>query len=118
MPGLGVDVILGMNWMKQWEVVIDTAKRVVSLKEPVKAGTFLVPLPSRTNLQSMSCATKVTSIQNVLVVCEFSDVFPDELPRLPLDRDIEFAIELVPGTVPISRRPYRMPPNELAELKK
>jgi hypothetical protein len=43
-------VILGMNWMKQWEVVIDTAKRVVSLKEPVKAGTFLVPLPSQTDL--------------------------------------------------------------------
>jgi hypothetical protein len=45
-------------------------------------------------------------------------VFPDELPRLPPDRDVEFAIELIPGTAPISRRPYRMPPNELAELKK
>jgi hypothetical protein len=92
MPGLGVNVILGMNWMKQWEVVKDTTKRVVSLKEHVKAGTFLVPLPSRIDLQSMSCATKVTSIQDVLVVCEFPDVFPDELPGLPLDRYIEFAI--------------------------
>jgi hypothetical protein len=45
-------------------------------------------------------------------------VFPDELPGLPLDRDVEFAIELIPGTPPISRRPYRMPLNELAELKK
>jgi hypothetical protein len=51
------------------------------------------------------------------VVCEFLDVFPDELPGLPPDRDVEFAIELVPGTAPISRRPYKMPPNELAELK-
>jgi hypothetical protein len=52
------------------------------------------------------------------VVCEFPDVFLDELPGLPPDRDVEFAIELIPGTAPISRRPYRMPPNELAELKK
>jgi hypothetical protein len=51
------------------------------------------------------------------VVCEFSNVFPDELPGLPPDRDVEFKIELVPSTTPISRRPYRMPPNELAELK-
>ena len=51
------------------------------------------------------------------VVCEFLDIFLDELPGLPPDRDIEFKIKLIPGTVPISRRPYRMPPNELAELK-
>jgi hypothetical protein len=44
-------------------------------------------------------------------------VFPDELSGLPPDRDVEFAIELVPRTPPISRRPYQMPPNELAELK-
>ena len=51
------------------------------------------------------------------MVCEFPDVFPNELPGLPPDRDAEFKIELVLGTAPISRRPYRMPPNELAELK-
>ena len=50
-------------------------------------------------------------------MCEFLDVFPNDLPGLPPDRDIEFKIKLVPGTAPISRRPYRMPPNELAELK-
>ena len=54
---------------------------------------------------------------DIPVVCEFSDVFPEELPGLPPDREVEFKIELVPGTAPISRRPYRMPPNELAELK-
>ena len=57
-------------------------------------------------------------LADIPVVCEYPDVFPDELPGMPPDRDVEFAIELQPGTAPISRRPYRMPPNELAELKK
>ena len=52
------------------------------------------------------------------VVCEYPDVFPDDLPGMPPDRNVKFAIELQPGTAPISRRSYRMPPNELAELKK
>jgi hypothetical protein len=51
------------------------------------------------------------------VVCEFSDVFLEDLSGLPSERDVEFVIELKPGTAPISRRSYRMPPNELAELK-
>jgi hypothetical protein len=51
------------------------------------------------------------------VVCEFLDVFPEDLPGLPLERDVEFVNELKSGTTPISRRSYRMPPNELAELK-
>jgi hypothetical protein len=57
-------------------------------------------------------------VERILVVCEYPDVFPDELSGMPPDRDIEFAIELQPGTAPISKRPYRMPPAELAELKK
>jgi hypothetical protein len=57
-------------------------------------------------------------LKKILVVCEYADVFPDELPGMPPDWDIEFAIELQPGTAPISKWPYRMPPAELAELKK
>jgi hypothetical protein len=57
-------------------------------------------------------------LDKILVVCEYADVFPDELPRMPPDRDIEFAIEFQADTTPISKRPYRMPPDELAELKK
>ena len=53
-----------------------------------------------------------------MVVCEFPDVFPDELPGMPPDRDIEFIIELIPGTGPIAQRPYRMNPAEMVELKK
>jgi hypothetical protein len=61
---------------------------------------------------------EVIPIHQIPVVCEFSDVFLDELPGLSPDRDVEFGIELIPGTAPISRRPYRMHPDELAELKK
>jgi hypothetical protein len=52
------------------------------------------------------------------VVCEFLDVFPEELPGMPPDRELEFAIEIVPGTAPIYKKYYRMPGPELAELKK
>jgi hypothetical protein len=57
-------------------------------------------------------------LEDIRVVREYPDVFPGELPGMPPDRDIEFLIELLPGTPPISKRPYRMPINELVELKK
>ena len=52
------------------------------------------------------------------MVKDFPDVFPEELPGMPPDRDIEFLIELLPGTGPISKRPYRMPAKDLEEIKK
>jgi hypothetical protein len=58
------------------------------------------------------------STEGLRVVCEFPDVFPEELPGMPPDRDIEFVIELIPSTAPIFKRPYRMAANQLAELKK
>jgi hypothetical protein len=61
---------------------------------------------------------KVTTSEEIKVVQEYLDVFPEELSGMPPDRDIEFLIELLPGTPPISKRPYRMPVNELVELKK
>jgi hypothetical protein len=59
-----------------------------------------------------------TSLNEIRVVQEYPDVFPEDLPGMPTDRDIEFIIELLPRTPPISKRPYRMPVNELVELKK
>jgi hypothetical protein len=63
------------------------------------------------------CAVTVKEVKDIPVVREFLDVFPEDLPGLPPERDVEFVIELQPGTTPISRRSYRMPPKELAELK-
>jgi len=61
---------------------------------------------------------KGTSIEDIRIVNEYLDVFPEELPGMPPDRDIEFIIELLLGTAPKAKRPYRMGVNELAELKK
>ena len=58
-----------------------------------------------------------SKIQSMLVVCEFPNVFPEELPGLPPNREVEFSIDLVPCTTPISIAPYRMAPIELKELK-
>jgi hypothetical protein len=55
---------------------------------------------------------------NIRMVRDFPDVFPEELPRIPPDREVEFFIDLLPGTAPISKRPYRMSVEELKELKK
>jgi hypothetical protein len=57
-------------------------------------------------------------LEDIRVVSEFTDVFPEDLPGMPPDRDIEFSIELIPGTAPISKRPYRLDVKDLAELKK
>jgi hypothetical protein len=78
---------------------------------------FWVTLPCRLELSSVSFATQATSIEEILVVHEFPYVFPEDLLGLPPKRDVAFAMELKPGTSPISRRPYMMPPNELVELK-
>jgi hypothetical protein len=57
------------------------------------------------------------AISDVPVVCEYEDVFPEELPSLPPDRDVEFVINLMPGTAPIAQSPYRMAEVELKLLK-
>ena len=57
-------------------------------------------------------------MKKVLIVCEYPDVFLDELLGMPPDRDIKFMIDLVLGIGPIAKRPYRMAANELTKLKK
>jgi len=116
-PGLVLDVIIGMNKMTDWGAVIDAGHRTISLKDPQGEGMLQVRLPRPFDFASLSCAVQVVPLEHILVVSEFPDVFPEELLGLPPEREVEFAIELIPGTAPISRRPYRMPPNELAELK-
>ena len=117
LPGVGIDVILGMKWMNGNGVLIDTSTRVVMLRDPMDKKGFLVQLTHDIAIHNTANTTLAKAIEDILVVCEFPDVFTDDLPGLPPDREVEFKIELILGMAPISRRPYRMPPNELAELK-
>jgi hypothetical protein len=97
--------------------VIDALHRTIRLNLPDSKSHLLIQLPIPKRIVERICATSVKEIYDIPVACEFLDVFPDDLPGLPPDREVEFVIELKPSTAPISRRAYRMPPNELAELK-
>jgi hypothetical protein len=74
--------------------------------------------PQAPKAEPMVCSMQVASIEEVPVVCEYPDVFPEELPGMPPERDLEFIIDLIPRTAPIAKRPYIMAANELEELKK
>ena len=58
---------------------------------------------------------EVLKLDDIFILREFSNVFPEDLPRIPINREIEFSIDLLPGTFPISKEPYRMAPTELKE---
>jgi hypothetical protein len=111
-----MDVILGMDWMNRHKVVLDISQRMVEINSPVVGATTLY-LPYKDDVNPHSYVAITSQLEEIPVVREFADVFPDELPGMPPDRDVEFVIELQPVTAPISKRPYRMPPKELAELK-
>jgi hypothetical protein len=112
----GMDVLLGMNWMTRHRVSLDIPSRAVEIDSPDHEPTILYLSQGEYN-NSCAYAVEGTKLKDIPIVCEYPDIFPDDLPGMPLDRDTEFIIELQPGTAPISKRPYRMPPNELAELK-
>jgi hypothetical protein len=113
----GMDIILGADRMTHHRVVLDVAARALEICSPTSEDQVLY-LPSQDSTQSCAFAMMESPVKKIPVVCEYADVFPNELLGMPPDRDIEFAIELQPGTTPISKRPYQMPPAELEELKK
>jgi hypothetical protein len=105
-----------MDWMTTYGRVIDCASRAITFTTP--EGTRI---RYKSNLDFKDIRLnhlKGVSLDKVVVVREYPDVFPEELPGMPPDRDIEFLIELLPGTGPIAKRPYPLSPDELKELKK
>jgi hypothetical protein len=112
-----IDVILGMNWLAQHKAILNTDLRTIRLSYGQEEVLLSIPVTIPAKPLGRVYEAIIPEIQDIPVVCEFPDIFLEDLPGLPPERDVEFVIELKPGTTPISRRSYRMPPNELAELK-
>ena len=108
-------MILGTDWLSKYEGNIECASKSILLTTPEGRRIKYVSrhVPKRTQV---NCLTGVVQ-EEVPVVRDFSDVFPEELPGMPPDRDIEFLVELLPGTGPISKRPYRMPAKDRWKLR-
>jgi hypothetical protein len=99
----GIDVILGMETLVRCHLSAPDGQEVtVSASEP----------------SGILCQMEARPTDGIRMVSEFPDVFSDDLPGMPPDHDIEFSIDLLPGTAPIAKRPYRMAPVEHEEVKK
>ena len=124
------DVILGMDWLMAHRAVIDYDRRRVIAYTPddvcvMFQGGKHNALPqavydSRWHGQLNGLLASLTLEDEVRqefglprAVCEYEDIIPNELPRLPIQRDVDFTIELHPGASPISMTPHRMAPAEL-----
>jgi hypothetical protein len=118
----GIDMILGMDWLSKHNGLIDCAKKATRLtpssgKELEYVAENLVMDKAASNRIVLNHLDAVSTL-DIRTTSKFLDDFPEELPGMPPDREIEFVIELVPSTTPIFKRPYRLAANQLAELKK
>ncbi|XP_070046060.1 uncharacterized protein [Nicotiana tomentosiformis] len=104
MPFQDYDVIVGIYWLHRHHALVDCRKMICQGCDAYLAHIVDTRLGS-------------PSIKDIPTVCDFPAVFPDDLPGLPPEREIEFPIKLVPGTTPISIVPYRMASAELKDLK-
>jgi hypothetical protein len=116
LSGQGIDVILGMSWTKRHKAVLDVSARLVHLNSPVY-GRVTLHLPAISRIKASLHHVVERRLEDIYVVREFPNLFPDDLPGMPPERAIEFKIELQPGTAPISKAPYKMSREELADLK-
>ncbi|KAL8119251.1 hypothetical protein AgCh_016682 [Apium graveolens] len=129
------DVIAGMDWLSSNRAQIDYERKKVKIrvqneKEVVFKGQqqnqkFLIMLQAKRLLRKgneaylayvIDTKKEVPNIQDIPVVNEFEDVFPENLPGLPSDQEIKFVIELAPGMTSVSKAPYRLAPVEMKEL--
>jgi hypothetical protein len=99
------DIILGMNWLSKHKILIDCVKKSIKLTTPDGKELEYVaePVVAAKGIINQVKSNQLDASQGpmVPVVNEFSDLFLEELPSIPPDRDIEFVIDLKPGTAPI-----------------
>jgi hypothetical protein len=110
-----------MDWLSKHNGLINCAKKAVRLtpssgKELEYVAENLVTDKAASNRIVLNHLDAISTL-DIRTVSKFLDVFPEELPGMPPDHEIEFVIKLLPGTAPIFKRPYRMPANQLVELK-
>ncbi|KAJ9536799.1 LOW QUALITY PROTEIN: hypothetical protein OSB04_un000023 [Centaurea solstitialis] len=131
------DIIVGMDWMSNHQATICCAEKIVRLalpdgsvlevheEKPKKDIKLVSFMKMRSHLRKKCVAfmahvvdkkAEEKSIQDIPVVREFPEVFPEELPGLPPPRQVEFHIDLIPGAGPIAKSPYRLAPSEMQEL--
>jgi hypothetical protein len=99
-------VILEMSWMRDHKALLDTAAHMVRLDSPVH-GINVLQLAAHPVTASSLHHLTAPSLEDIPVAREYPNVFLDDLSGMPPDRDVEFTIELQPGTTPISRRHTR-----------
>ncbi|GJX90997.1 putative reverse transcriptase domain-containing protein [Tanacetum coccineum] len=111
------DVIIGMDWLSNHKAEIICHEKVVRI--PLLDGKVLRVLGERPEEKArllMSAKASDKKQEEIVVVRDFPEVFPDDLSGLPPLREIEFRIELIPGATPVAKSPYRLAPSELEEL--
>jgi hypothetical protein len=112
LPSQGIDVIVGMDWLTKHKGIISCASKTVLLTDHQGKAVSCQAQPPANDPMMFNLAA-----ENMSIIKEFEDVFPEELSGMPPERGVEFYIDLIPGTAPIAKRPYCMAPTELAELK-
>ncbi|GJZ75032.1 putative reverse transcriptase domain-containing protein [Tanacetum coccineum] len=102
------DVIISMDWLAANDAVIICGKK--EARKYIERGChlFLAHITEKEKSEKR--------LEDVPVICDFPEVFPDDLPGLPPSRQVEFKIDLVPGAAPVARAPYRLAPSEMKEL--
>ena len=113
-----IDLILGMDWLSKHKAQLDCAARQIQLTHSSEDVIVFAVREDTIRLFSLNERGEQYAISQIPVVCEYQDIFPEELPGMPLHRPVEFVIDLEPGTEPVCKRPYKLGPEELKELKK